>query len=94
MCDVASLPAGDVTRLIDFVQQGGGLVIGWGDQVDSSRFVETWSSLAPVDVREIVDRFDEPATFETGNLDHPVLSPFRAAATRDWLPRPCRVLPA
>ena len=77
MCDVAGLPAGDVTRLADFVQQGGGLVIGWGDQVDTNRFVESWGSLAPVDVREIVDRSDEPATFETGNLDHPVLSPFR-----------------
>lgn len=77
LCDVASLPTGDITRLSDFVQQGGGLVIGWGDQVDAGRFAEAWANLAPIDVREIVNRTDDPATFETGNLDHSILSPFR-----------------
>jgi hypothetical protein len=77
MCEAANLPVGDVTRLTEFVNQGGGLVMGWGESIDAGQFAERWNALVPVDVREIVNRADDPVTFETGNLDHWILGPFR-----------------
>lgn len=78
LCDVASLGEAEVARLTAFVNEGGGLVVGLGDQTDRDTFQRSLAAkLLPVDLLEYVDHTSEPVTFETRDLDHPVLAPFR-----------------
>ncbi len=78
LCDVASLPEEEVVRLTAFVSDGGGLVVGLGDQTDREAFQRTFgAALLPVELLEFSDHTSEPVTFETRDLDHPVLAPFR-----------------
>ncbi|MFO1007870.1 MAG: BatA and WFA domain-containing protein [Planctomycetaceae bacterium] len=78
LCDAAGLAAADITRLTAYVNAGGGLVVGLGDQTDREGFQSTLgAALCPVDWLEFADHVDEPVHFETRELDHPVLAPFR-----------------
>ncbi len=78
LCDVESLGEADIARLTAFVNDGGGLVVGLGGQTDREAFQRTLGAkLLPVDLLEFADHTSEPVTFETRDLDHPVLAPFR-----------------
>lgn len=78
LCDVAGLGATEIARLTAYVNAGGGLVIGLGDQTDREGFQSTLGAvLCPVDLLEFADHVDDPVHFETRDLDHPVLAPFR-----------------
>lgn len=77
LCDVAGLNSPEIIRIEEFVKNGGGLVLGWGEQCVSERFADSWGSLIPIEVREIVDSREEPVTFDPGQLEHPVLELFR-----------------
>ncbi len=81
LCDVANLAEEELTRLTAFAHNGGGLVVGLGDQTDREAFQRTLGvSIMPVDWLEFADHTSEPVTFETRDLDHPVLVPFRGRA--------------
>jgi len=78
LSDVAGLSEAEIARLAAFTHEGGGLVVGLGDHSDREGFQQTLGgSLLPVDWLETADHASEPVTFETRNLDHPVLAPFR-----------------
>ncbi len=78
LCDVAGLGEAEMARLTAFVHDGGGLVVGLGDQTDREGFQRTFgTALLPVDLLEFADHTSEPVKFETRDLDHPVLAPFR-----------------
>ena len=78
LCDVAGLGEAEMARLTAFVHDGGGLVVGLGNQTDREGFERTLgAALLPVDLLEFADHASEPVLFETRDLDHPVLSPFR-----------------
>ena len=78
LCDVASLAEEEIARLTAFVSDGGGLVVGLGPQTDREAFQRSLgAALLPVDLLEFADHASEPVTFETRDLDHPVLAPFR-----------------
>ena len=78
LCDVAGLEEAEIARLTAFVTDGGGLVVGLGNQTDREAFQRTLgAALLPVDLLEFVDHTSEPVLFEIRDLDHPVLAPFR-----------------
>ena len=78
LCDVAGLGEAEIARLTAFVSDGGGLVVGLGHQTDREDFQRTLgAALLPVDLLEFADHTSEPVMFETRDLDHPVLAPFR-----------------
>ena len=78
LCDVPGLGEAEIARLTSFVNEGGGLVVGFGTQTDRETFQRTLgAALLPVDLLEFVDHSNEPVMFETRDLDHPVLAPFR-----------------
>ena len=78
LCDVPGLGDVEIARLTAFANAGGGVVVGLGNQTDRERFQQTLgASLCPVDMLEFADHASEPVNFETGDLDHPVLAPFR-----------------
>ena len=78
LSDVSGVSEAEIARLAAFTQEGGGLVVGLGDQTDREGFQQSLgASLLPVDWLETVDRASEPISFETRDLDHPVLTPFR-----------------
>lgn len=78
LCDVASLGEEEIARLTAFVNEGGGLVVGLGGQTDRETFQRSLGAkLLPVDLLEFADHTSEPVTFETRDLDHPILAPFR-----------------
>ncbi|RLS44393.1 MAG: VWA domain-containing protein [Planctomycetota bacterium] len=78
LCDVAGLGEAEVSRLTAFANAGGGLVVGLGDQTEREEFQRTLGAgLCPVEVLEFADHVDEPVHFETRDLDHVVLAPFR-----------------
>ncbi len=78
LCDLASLEAAQIDRLTAFVNDGGGLIVSLGDQTDREAFQRTLgAALLPVDLLEYADHTSEPVNFETRDLDHPVLAPFR-----------------
>lgn len=78
LSDVSGLDENQVQRLVEYVEQGGGLIIGWGDRTDRDEFQRTLGAkLAPIDVLDVSDHREEPVTFETRDLSHPVLTPFR-----------------
>ena len=78
LCDVASLAEEEIARVMAFVNDGGGLVVGLGNQTDREVFQRTLgAALLPVDLLELTDHTSEPVMFETHDIDHPVLAPFR-----------------
>jgi hypothetical protein len=78
LCDAAGLGAAEVARLTRYVNAGGGLVIGLGGQTNREGFQSSLgAAVCPVDWLEIADHVEEPIHFETRDLDHPVLAPFR-----------------
>ncbi len=78
LCDVSGLGEAEITRLTAFANAGGGLVFGLGEQTDREIFQRSFgAALLPVDLLEFADHASEPVTFETRDLDHPVLAPFR-----------------
>ena len=68
---VASLPTLEVSRLVSFVESGGGLLIGAGDNVDPDRWNALYSELLPRPVRSITvlsERDDPDASIKATRI--------------------------
>ncbi len=81
LCDVSGLSEADATQLHQYVEEGGGLVIGLGPGTNREEFARTLGDpnkgLLPLELLETVDHSQEPVFFDTRDLDHPILELFR-----------------
>ncbi len=83
LCDVAFLSRPEVERLRSFVETGGGLVLGLGDQVQLDNYNELLhpdeTGLLPVEFLESVGdlrSLAEPFRIDPEDFTHPVVGPF------------------
>ena len=84
LCDVPRLDHLEISRLARFVEAGGGLVIGLGQEVDTGAWNQllgdTGAGLLPGRIEHLVSSDSpgqEPVVFDPGNYTHPLLSIFR-----------------
>ena len=52
LCNVAALPDGFVANLLNFVRQGGGLLIFGGDKIQADNYNQKLAQMAPAELRE------------------------------------------
>jgi Aerotolerance regulator N-terminal/von Willebrand factor type A domain len=79
-------PVGDgATRLRDFVNNGGGVLVVAGDQLPSNAWQGEWSNALPGPIGSVVDRGgDAGGTLAWIDYDHPVFDVFNAPRSGDF----------
>ena len=85
LCDVRALPEETWAALARFVEQGGGLFISAGPQVDVEHYNEfagpAGRGLIEAQLVRAVDRTSEPTSLSPDLLEHPVVLPFAGYAS-------------
>ncbi len=87
LLNVARLPESAWGRLNSYLRNGGGLVIGLGDRVETAAWNQQASALLPGELREVDDRSQEFFTFGEADIAHPLF----AANTKELLAELSRV---